>query len=437
MTDVAVVERPSRREIATVIDPIPTLDTARFEHMQRIANVMARSTMIPETLRTVGPKDHKEDLPVEQVMANCFLVVNQAVRWGMDPFAVVSCCSVVYGRLSYEGKLVAAVLDAKLSVQLEFHFTGDPTSEAFRIYISDHPFTDEIIAKLRPGISIPGFRLWDGSVAEWKTTGAGTPWTQKNYKRMLIYRGTRDWTRIYEPAIMLGVYTEDELIELADDARARRSAPIVSLAERLAIGRASQEPANGFSEAHVKQELQPSTAEAAPAAADQSSAEADGGVSQVSASAPSNSSPGSAAAPQLTPEPGTKPASEREGEEPATTDAGTSKSPVQVSPTAPAGEERQATESGHPAHDGGSAGLPEGLRADWKVAYAQALGRAQKIGSLSRISAEFWREVPYEKIKGTPLHAEERAIYSLFTEYFGEAWREKREGELRKLGALQ
>src|ERR1700742_4942805 len=97
-----------------VVDSIPALDTARFEHMQRIANVMARSTMIPETLRMYGPKDNRQDLPFEQVMSNCFLVVNQAVRWGMDPFAVVSCCAVVHGRLSYEGKLVAAVLDAKL-----------------------------------------------------------------------------------------------------------------------------------------------------------------------------------------------------------------------------------------------------------------------------------------------------------------------------------
>jgi hypothetical protein len=69
---------PARREIQNVVDPFPVLDTARFEHMQRIAAVMARSTMIPETLRAIGPRDKRVDLPYEQVLSNCFLVVNQA-----------------------------------------------------------------------------------------------------------------------------------------------------------------------------------------------------------------------------------------------------------------------------------------------------------------------------------------------------------------------
>ena len=44
----------------------------------------------------------------------------------MDPFAVAQCCSVVHGKLVYEGKLVAAVLDAKLGVRLTYaNLTGE------------------------------------------------------------------------------------------------------------------------------------------------------------------------------------------------------------------------------------------------------------------------------------------------------------------------
>ena len=252
MNQIVPVEEKTKRQLIEVVDPVPVLDTSRFEHMQRIATVMARSSLIPDSLCTYkGDSRQLMDLPYEQVLSNCFLVVNQAVRWGLDPFAVAQCVSVVHGKLCYEGKLVSAVLDAKLGLRLHHHFTGE--GEATRIYLSDREFDEEIIAELFPGFRKPGWRLFDGSVAEWKTTGAGTPWTPKNFVRMLIYRGTRDWTRIYESALMLGVYTPDEMLDLNENARALRSRNIgnsSTLADRLAIAKAegsgTQHEVEGF-----------------------------------------------------------------------------------------------------------------------------------------------------------------------------------------------
>ncbi|WP_152045455.1 recombinase family protein [Aureimonas psammosilenae] len=223
------------REIMPTDDAVPMLDTAKFEHMQRIANVMASTSMIPDTLRKVKNGGSEVDLSPGQVIANCFLVVNQAVRWGMDPFAVAQCVSIVHGKLCYEGKLVSAVLDAKLGTKLHHHLIG--SGEARRIYLSDRPFDEGVIAKLTPGIRLFDRRMFDGSVAEWKTDGKGTPWTPKNFDRMLIYRGTRDWARIYEPAIMLGVYTPDEMLDLSETARSNRARDVTgersSLSQRL------------------------------------------------------------------------------------------------------------------------------------------------------------------------------------------------------------
>jgi hypothetical protein len=147
----------------------------------------------------------------------------------------------------------------KLGLRLHHHFTGE--GEATRIYLSDLEFDEEIIAELFPGFRKPGWRLFDGSVAEWKTAGAGTPWTPKNFIRMLIYRGTRDWTRIYESALMLGVYTPDEMLDLNENARALRSRNIgnnSTLADRLAIAKAegsgAQHEVEGFDRAHVTRE---------------------------------------------------------------------------------------------------------------------------------------------------------------------------------------
>jgi len=210
---------PAKRERIDVLDAVPLLDTGRFEHMQRVATVMARSTLMPESLYMTGKKDDKEPLPYDQIMSNCFLVVNQAVRWGLDPFAVAQCVSVVHGKLCYEGKLVSAVLQAKMGMSLHHHFTGE--GDAMRVYLSDKPFTDDILDVLRPGYRRQDMRIFDGSVGEWKTTGSGTPWTPKNFPRMLIYRGTRDWCRIYEPALMLGVYTDDEMVDMEESSRFR------------------------------------------------------------------------------------------------------------------------------------------------------------------------------------------------------------------------
>lgn len=181
--------------VRVVQDAVPVLDTARFEHMQRIASIMAESSLVPEHLR--------------KKLADCFLVTNQAVRWGMDPFAVAQCVSVVKGKLCYEGKLVAAVLDAKLGVALDYTWTGE--GEAMRVRVT---------GTLPDGRE----RAVEGSVAEWRTRHDGSPWVPAQYRKMLAYRGAREWARLWAPATMLGVYAPDELEDLAAS-RARDITP--------------------------------------------------------------------------------------------------------------------------------------------------------------------------------------------------------------------
>jgi hypothetical protein len=152
---------------------------------------------------------------MEQIVSNCFLVVNQAVRWGMDPFAVAQCVSVIHGKLCYEGKLIAAVIEAKLGIRLKFKW-NDRSGDQLGIQVSGK-FPDEDEA-----------RIVDGTVGEWKTTGAGTPWVPKQYKAMLAYRGSREWGRLHSPSLMLGVYSEDELLALSDDRRARQARDITA-----------------------------------------------------------------------------------------------------------------------------------------------------------------------------------------------------------------
>lgn len=226
----ALVEQSPRaaglRDIRVVQDSIPVLDTARFEHMQRIASVMADSTLCPDALCMTREGDSLVRLPDKQVLANCFLVTNQAVRWGMDPFAVAQCVSVVHGKLCYEGKLIAAVLDAKLGVKLSYRFDGCVGEKLGVVVVGTIPgqVNEETV---------------EGDVAAWKTTGKNSPWLNPaNHKRQLRYRGAREWARAHAPAVLLGVYSQDEM----DDLNIARMRDITPPAARLQAAEAPPPP---------------------------------------------------------------------------------------------------------------------------------------------------------------------------------------------------
>lgn len=211
-------ERTARQSYQ-VIDPIPTLDTARFEHMMRIAKVMATSSLCPDALcmKKVEGQKNPVALPYETVLANCFLVVNQAVRWGMDPFAVAQCVSVVHGKLCYEGKLIAAVIEVKVGIRLTYQW-NDKTGDALGVTVTGK-YSDE-----------PEPRTVSGDVGGWKTTGTNSPWP-KDPRKQLAYRGAREWGRLHAPAVMLGVYSDDEMDNLSSASRSSRARDVTSSRE--------------------------------------------------------------------------------------------------------------------------------------------------------------------------------------------------------------
>lgn len=225
------------RQYEPVDDLVPILDTARFEHMQRIATIMANSSLIPDALRKAGD----EWLPLQNVVSNCFLVVNQAVRWGMDPFAVAQCASVVHGRLMYEGKLVAAALEKQLKTRLSYGFgLWLPSTETVDL---NKEGTGDNLGVIVSGI-LPGDTeavTIEGSVGIWKTTGNNSPWRPGAFKRQLRYRGAREWARAHSAGVMLGIITDDELGELEE--RRERTATRGSRARTLTAGFGDAAPA--------------------------------------------------------------------------------------------------------------------------------------------------------------------------------------------------
>lgn len=261
MTDQAPAIRPAAREVRVVEDVIPILDTARFEHLQRIAVAMAQGSLVPLSLRGKGTGNDFEPFSTETVVANLFRIVNQAVRWNADPFAVVDCASIVHGRLMWEGKLVHAIVESRVGVRLQYVFgrmveveqkSGakvlmfDPTEEAPGELLAVQvvaQFDDEDCA-----------RTIEGTVKQWKTTGNNSPWGNPlNFKRQLRYRGAREWARAHSPGVLLGIVTTDEMdedVERQVEITASRRAPRekVDLKAKLAGPKDGQA---GFNADHV------------------------------------------------------------------------------------------------------------------------------------------------------------------------------------------
>lgn len=197
ITPPAAPAQNGTRTQLVVTSSIPVLDTAMFEQMQRAAGLMARSPLVP---------DHLKGETFEVSVANCFLVVNQAIKWKMDPLAVAQATYVLHGKLGYEGKLVAAALQSCLGIRLYPYWTGAPGTPEYKITLRDKPEGEKTNREVT------------GTVAQWQTrekSGAVNQSWLKQPDDMLLYRATRQWARRYAPEVILGVLTDDEIEEIA------------------------------------------------------------------------------------------------------------------------------------------------------------------------------------------------------------------------------
>jgi hypothetical protein len=160
------------------------LDTNLFEQLQRVARLMATSGLAPDHLR--GPDK----------IADAFLVVAQAFRWRMDPFAVAQHTYVYQGKLGYEGKLIAGVINSSPRIEQPLSYRYEGSGGGRKVVVT---------GRLRGETED---RPIDGTVDGWKT---GNEKWRTMPDQMLAYRGAREWARRHMPEAVLGITTADEL----------------------------------------------------------------------------------------------------------------------------------------------------------------------------------------------------------------------------------
>ena len=148
----------------------------------RLAEIMAKGRLVPS---------HFHNQP-----GDCLMVIEQAMRWGMSPFAVAQSTSVIQGKLMFEGKLVAAAIQSSgiLDGRLTFDYSGE--GEARTITVGG-----TMRGETKP-------RTIDVRLKDART--ANKLWTAQP-DQQLAYHGSRVWGRRHAPEVMLGVYSPEEM----------------------------------------------------------------------------------------------------------------------------------------------------------------------------------------------------------------------------------
>jgi RecT family len=158
-----------------------------MQEAMQLAEMMARGKMMPEHLRNPG---------------DALMVIEQAMRWSMSPFAVAQATFSIKGKLLFAGTIVAAAIENSGAIQglMDYQFSGEGQNLKVTVIATrrgeTQPKTVEVTLK-------------DAATANdiWK----------KQPNQQLVYHGSRVWARRWTPGVMLGVYTPEEWREQPHD----------------------------------------------------------------------------------------------------------------------------------------------------------------------------------------------------------------------------
>jgi hypothetical protein len=181
--ELAVIDAAEPAQHATSLTL--AMDPNAMDKMLRVAEIMAAG-------RATVPKHLQGNVP------DCLAVTMQAMTWGMSPFVVAQKTHLVSGTLGYEAQLVNAVVQASGAITGRFHYEyeGKPPSLSCRVG-----------AVLRGESEI----TWGMWLSEKDVTTKNSPLWKTNPAQQLGYLQVKNWTRLYSPGAILGVYTPDEI----------------------------------------------------------------------------------------------------------------------------------------------------------------------------------------------------------------------------------
>lgn len=162
----------------------------QFELLQRQANMIAKSDLIP--------KEYQGNVP------NCFIAMDIADRLGANRLMVMQNLYIIHGKPSWSSKfLIASFNQCGRFESLKYEFTGDPKKDDWTCRANAvERKTGEVI--FGPAISIAMAR------AEGWVEKAGSKW-KTIPELMLMYRAASFLINTHAPEISMGLGTIEEV----------------------------------------------------------------------------------------------------------------------------------------------------------------------------------------------------------------------------------
>ena len=169
------------------------LDTAKFEHVWRVAKMFAASSIVPEHFRGK--------------IENCFIACQMAFRLKVDPFMFLQSTYVVHGKPGMEAKLAIALMNTSglFDGPLEFDLAGEGDQRGCQVKAKLKAGGREITG---PRVSIATAKAegWYGQNQKWKTIP----------DLMLQYRAASWFGRLYCPERLMGMQTVEEIRDVGE-----------------------------------------------------------------------------------------------------------------------------------------------------------------------------------------------------------------------------
>jgi hypothetical protein len=227
MTDLIALDIDTQIKVAT-------LKTTQLDAQIRYANLMAdASIMIP---------DHLRGKP-----ADCLAICIQAESWGMDAFQVAQKTHLINGVLGYESQLVNAVITSSTATKGSFKYEYSDGWEKIvgkvgmkknhnQKMVASKLWSDEDEKTLwcRVGCTLAGENVitWGEPVYLGNIMTRNSPLWVTAPKQQLAYLAVKYWSRLYTPAVLLGVHDKQE-IEQEPIRTEREINPVVNDADNL------------------------------------------------------------------------------------------------------------------------------------------------------------------------------------------------------------
>lgn len=165
---------------------------ANFEISQRAASALAASSLVPQQFRNV---------------ANALIAIDMANRLKCSPLMVMQQLYIVQGRPAWSAQfIIAAINSCGRFSPLRYVMSGEGSSRQCYAEATDKS-TEQVLEGPVVSVQMARAEGWlDKSGSKWKTMP----------ELMLRYRAATFFGRIYAPDVLMGLYTQDEALDIAN-----------------------------------------------------------------------------------------------------------------------------------------------------------------------------------------------------------------------------